>query len=119
VDPARKDGALTQIGDGATHWALVHVEDLADLYVRALEAKPRSVYVGVDDQNPTVGEVSRALAQGIGVPVRSVDLATATERMGPIAAAFALDQQLTAAKARRELGWAPKHTDAVAELSAQ
>ena len=117
VDPARKAGELTQIGDGSTHWALVHVEDLADLYVRALDAPPRSVYVGVDDQNLTVGEISRVLAKSVGVPVAPVDLATATERMGPIAEAFALDQQLTGAKARRELGWAPKHTDAVAELA--
>ncbi|GAA3432901.1 NAD-dependent epimerase/dehydratase family protein [Kutzneria kofuensis] len=117
VDPARRDGELAQIGDGSTHWALVHVDDLAELYVRALDAKPRSVYVGVDDQNPTIAEVSRALAHAVGVPVKRIDLAEATERMGPIAEAFALDQQLTSAKARRELGWAPRHTDAVAELA--
>ncbi|MEV6610436.1 NAD-dependent epimerase/dehydratase family protein [Kutzneria sp. NPDC051319] len=117
VDPARRDGELPQIGDGSTHWALVHVEDLADLYVRALTAKPRSVFVGVDDQNPTIADVSRALAHATGVPVRAMDLAEATRRMGPIAEAFALDQQLTGAKARRELGWQPRHTDAVAELA--
>lgn len=117
VDPARRDGELPQIGDGSTHWALVHVEDLADLYVRALNAKPRSVFVGVDDQNPTIADVSRALAHAAGVPVRAMDLAEATRRMGPIAEAFALDQQLTGAKARRELGWQPRHTDAVAELA--
>jgi nucleoside-diphosphate-sugar epimerase len=117
LDPARKDGELIQIGDGSTHWALVHVEDLADLYVRALNAKPRSVFVAVDDQNPTIADVSRSLAHAAGVPVKSVDLAEATRRMGPIAEAFALDQRLTAAKARRELGWQPRHTDAVAELA--
>ncbi|MFC0435197.1 NAD-dependent epimerase/dehydratase family protein [Kutzneria buriramensis] len=116
VEPARKDGELLQIGDGSTHWALVHVEDLAELYVRALDAKPRSVYVGVDDQNPTTGDVSRVLAKSLDVPVREVTEAEAAERMGPIAEAFALDQRLTAAKARRELGWLPKHTDALAEL---
>jgi nucleoside-diphosphate-sugar epimerase len=117
LDPARQDGVLVQIGDGRTHWALVHVEDLADLYVRALNAKPRSVFVNVNDQNPTIADVSRSLAHAAGVPVKAVDLAEATRRMGPIAEAFALDQQLTAAKARRELGWQPRHTDAVAELA--
>ena len=29
--------------------------------------------------------------------------------MGPITDAFVLDQRLTSAKARRELGWRPKH----------
>jgi nucleoside-diphosphate-sugar epimerase len=117
VQPARKDGELVRIGDGSTHWALVHVEDLAELYVRALDAEPRSVYIGVDDQNPTTGEVSAALARALDVPVREVGVAEAAESMGPIAEAFALDQQLTAAKARRELGWLPKHTDALAELA--
>jgi nucleoside-diphosphate-sugar epimerase len=116
LQPARKDGELVRIGDGSTHWALVHVDDLAELYVRALDARPRSVYVGVDDQNPTTGEVSQVLAKALDVPVREVDAAEAAERMGPIAEAFALDQRLTAAKARRELGWLPKHTDALAEL---
>ena len=117
LDPAREDGFVAQIGDGSTHWALVHVDDLADLYVRALDAPPRSVYVGVDDQNPTIGEVSRALAEAAGEPVRAIDLTEATEKMGPIAEAFALDQRLTSAKARRELGWAPTHADAVTELA--
>jgi nucleoside-diphosphate-sugar epimerase len=117
LGPARRAGELIQIGDGHTHWALVHVEDLADLYVRALDAKPRSVFVGVDDQNPTIAEVSRSLAHAAGVPVNAVDLGEATRQLGPIAEAFALDQRLTAAKARRELGWQPRHTDAVAELA--
>jgi hypothetical protein len=34
--------------------------------------------------------------------------------MGPVADAFALDQRLTSAKARRELGWAPTHGDPLA-----
>jgi nucleoside-diphosphate-sugar epimerase len=116
LQPARKDGELVRIGDGSTHWALVHVDDLAELYVRALDARPRSVYVGVDDQNATTGEISEVLAKALDVPVREVDAAEAAERMGPIAEAFALDQRLTAAKARRELGWLPKHADALAEL---
>ena len=37
--------------------------------------------------------------------------------MGPIAEAFALDQQLTGARARRELGWTPTHLNALAELA--
>ena len=38
--------------------------------------------------------------------------------MGPVADAFALDQQLTPAKAQRELGWTPVHLDPLSELAA-
>ncbi|MFD4814795.1 hypothetical protein ACFWNS_40285, partial [Streptomyces sp. NPDC058418] len=43
--------------------------------------------------------------------------AQAADRMGPIAEAFALDQRMTGARARRELGWKPQHTDALTELA--
>jgi hypothetical protein len=36
--------------------------------------------------------------------------------MGPIADAFALDQQMTPARATAELGWVPEHTDPVTEF---
>jgi nucleoside-diphosphate-sugar epimerase len=38
--------------------------------------------------------------------------------MGVIAGAYALDQQLTSDRARRELGWEPKHLDAVGDIAA-
>ena len=41
LDPAFFGDARI-IGDGANHWPLVHVEDIADLYVRALDAAPGS-----------------------------------------------------------------------------
>jgi hypothetical protein len=37
--------------------------------------------------------------------------------MGPIADAFALDQQFTADRAREDLGWTPAHTDPLAVLA--
>ncbi|WP_203737318.1 NAD-dependent epimerase/dehydratase family protein, partial [Actinoplanes italicus] len=41
-------GALTLIGDGTQHWATVHVDDLAELYVAAFErAGHGEVFLGV------------------------------------------------------------------------
>jgi nucleoside-diphosphate-sugar epimerase len=102
------------IGDGANHWALVHASDLAELYALALRAPAKSVYAGVSGQNVRLADIVSVLAAGS--PIARLTLAEAVERMGPIAEAFALDQQLTPARARRELGWAPRHLDALAEL---
>ncbi|MFF4397130.1 hypothetical protein [Streptomyces sp. NPDC001480] len=41
----------------------------------------------------------------------------AVRRMGPIAGAFALDQQFSGARARREFGWTPTRLDALTELA--
>lgn len=117
--PGRAEGAVPCVGDGANHWALVHVDDIAELYVLALNAAAGSVYLGVSEEHPTAAQAAEALSRGIGRPgaVRRLDAAEAEDRMGPLAEAFTLDQRLTSARARRELGWNPAHRDALAEFA--
>ncbi|MGH3416233.1 MAG: NAD-dependent epimerase/dehydratase family protein [Actinocrinis sp.] len=117
--PGRAAGAVPCIGDGSNHWSLVHVDDLAALYVLALSAQAGAVYLGVGEPAVTAGQVAQAVSRAIGHPgsVRHLTQQQAVEQMGPIAGAFALDQQLTSAKARRELGWAPVHADPLEELA--
>jgi nucleoside-diphosphate-sugar epimerase len=119
VEPGRAAGAVPCIGDGSNHWALVHVDDLAELYVLALNAPAGGIYAGVSGQNLPVVTITQALSHAAGCPGRidSLTLEEAIQRMGPIAEAFALDQQLTGARARRELGWTPTHLDALTELA--
>ncbi|MFF1356638.1 NAD-dependent epimerase/dehydratase family protein [Streptomyces sp. NPDC058297] len=119
AEPGRAAGAVPCIGDGSNHWALVHVDDLAELYVLALNAPAGSVYAGVSDQNVPLADITRALSQAVGYPgsIDSLTLEEAVRRMGPVAEAFALDQQFTGARARRELGWTPTRLDALTELA--
>ncbi|WP_394618538.1 NAD-dependent epimerase/dehydratase family protein [Lentzea sp. JNUCC 0626] len=118
AQPGKASGAIPYIGDGTNHWSLVHVDDLADLYVAALEAKPGSVYLGVGGVDPAAREVATAISHGAGLEGRTTALSLdeARAQMGPIADAFALDQQFTPARARTELGWTPQHTDPLAEF---
>ncbi|MFF1682282.1 NAD-dependent epimerase/dehydratase family protein [Streptomyces sp. NPDC058256] len=119
VEPGRAAGAVPCIGDGSNHWALVHVDDIAELYVLALNAPAGSVYAGVGGQNLPLADITRALSHAAGFPdrIESLTLTEAVRRMGPIAEAFALDQQFSGARARRELGWTPTRLDALAELA--
>lgn len=121
VQPGKKNGAVPYIGNGANHWALVHLDDVASLYVAALSAKAGSVYLGVGGVNPTAKEVAEACAHAAGIEGKttSISLEQAHELMGPIADAFVLDQQLTPAKAQRELGWVPTHTDPLRLLASK
>ncbi|MEU4098842.1 NAD-dependent epimerase/dehydratase family protein [Streptomyces sp. NPDC026673] len=117
--PGKRAGVIPYIGDGGAHWALVHVEDLAELYVAALGAEPGAVYVGVGGVNPIARDVATAISRAAGIEGKttSISLEEARDRMGPIAEAFVLDQRFTPARALAELGWTPRHTDPLAELA--
>jgi nucleoside-diphosphate-sugar epimerase len=117
--PGRTSGAVPCVGEGSNHWAMVHVEDLAELYVLALRAPAGAVYAGVSDQHPTAVEIAEAVSRSIGRPgsVERLSPEEAEARMGPIAEAFALDQRLTGARARTRLGWRPARRDALEELA--
>lgn len=117
--PAR-DGAAHYIGEGENHWGVVHVDDVAQLYVAALAAPAGGVYLGVDGQQPTMRGIAEAVSAGAGHPgsASSISMDQASQEFGPLADAFALDQRFSAARARRELGWTPPARDILAELAA-
>ena len=110
--PRDDAGNLVMIGDGQQHWSTVHVADIADFFRRALENdSARGYYVVGNGVNPTVAELTEAAAVAVGAPGAvpgSVDEARA--RLGEyFADVLLLDQSATAARARRELGWEPRH----------
>lgn len=113
------DGAVNYLGDGTTHTTLVHVDDIAALYVLALGAEAGSKYLGVSE-SLTQLEVAEALAKAPGTPdeVASWPADDARAAFGGLADAMLLDQRASGAKAQRELGWAPVHPDAAAGLAA-
>jgi nucleoside-diphosphate-sugar epimerase len=118
--PART-GSAHYIGSGENRWAMVHVDDIAELYVAALAAPAGSVYAGVDDtQSPTMRQIAETVSTAAGHPgtASSITMGQARQEFGPLADAFALDQSLSSARARRELHWAPTDRDILTELSA-
>ncbi|BCY11461.1 NAD-dependent epimerase/dehydratase family protein [Actinoplanes sp. L3-i22] len=116
-DPA----ALRLVGPGTQHWTSVHVDDLAELYVAALDqAESGSVYLGVSGDNPTVRELGEAASRRLGLDGRVVpeDATALVERLGGFGAALLLDQQATGEKARRELAWKPSRRSLIEEFAA-
>lgn len=108
-----EEGVIPLVGSGEQHWASVHVDDLAELYVLALEQGATGVFIGASGGNPTV----RELAEATGSVVRPESVDASRERLGAgFADALLLDQQASGAKARTVLGWAPTRPSAVDEL---
>lgn len=115
--PRTASGALTLIGDGEQHWTCVHVDDLARLYLLAVEHPASHGRVIGSDGNPTsVRAIAMSVAGPAGVVAESVDAARA--RFGAaFADALLLHQRAHGAKARA-LGWEPEHTNVLDEVRA-
>jgi nucleoside-diphosphate-sugar epimerase len=108
----RAEGVVRYIGDGENLWPLVHVEDLADLYVLALQAPAGSLYFASSGPALPV----RRIAEAAGPRAESITLEEARLAMGPVADALALNQRISSRKAMQELGWTPKAKSVMEEL---
>jgi len=109
---AANERALGCIGDGSNRWAMVHVDDLADLYVRLIDTGiAGEVFNATDRSRATVSEMVRAVARvtGFAGEIRHVPLKEAHEAMGDFAECLAVDQHVDSRKAVRRLGWQPRH----------
>jgi nucleoside-diphosphate-sugar epimerase len=116
---ARQHGAARVIGDGQNRWTFVHVDDLADLYVRALGAASGTLLFAAHGPARRVREVAEAAsrAAGAGGRVETVPLEEARKTMGPLADALALDQQISGERAMRLLGWRPQAPGVIEDLA--
>jgi nucleoside-diphosphate-sugar epimerase len=113
--------AIRVVGSENVHWPLVHSEDLATLYALALEHAPaRSNYIGAGIEGLAVGRIARAFARRFGTRHHDPEIVSAeavAAELGAWARGYALDQRLSGAKARRELGWKPRHLDPAREIA--
>jgi nucleoside-diphosphate-sugar epimerase len=99
------------VGDGAGVWSFVHIEDAADATVAAIEHGRRGIYNVVDDEPAPVAEWLPAIAKAYGAkPPRHVPLWLGKIVAGEAAAVMMTEVRgASNAKAKRELGWQPRH----------
>jgi nucleoside-diphosphate-sugar epimerase len=119
VESARKEGAARYVGTGENRWPFVHVDDLADLYLLALERAPAgSLLLAVDGPSLPVRDVAAAASRGAGKAGHTVatPLEQARRELGKYADALALDQQASGRRARELLGWRPHRPDVLEDL---
>ena len=112
-----REGVVRYVGSGENHWPFVHVEDLADLYILALQAPAGSLYFASAGPAMPVKEVALATAARNAARVESIPLAEARRTMGLMADALTLDQRISSRKAMQELGWSPKAKSLTEELA--
>ncbi len=120
IELARKSGAAKHIGTGANIWSNVHIDDLVDLYLRAVEKAPPGAFYFAENGENSMREMCQAISRmlGYGGDTQAMDLETAAAEWGegPANDTMASNSRVRAVRARRELAWAPKAPSLIAEI---
>jgi nucleoside-diphosphate-sugar epimerase len=117
---ALKDKSVKVIGSGNNHLPPIHVEDLADSYLRAAESGlGGELFLLADASTATAKQMATAAAKAAGYhgDVQLWPVADAAKAMGVWVEGLGLDQHVDSGKARRVLGWEPKHRPFVEEAA--
>jgi nucleoside-diphosphate-sugar epimerase len=99
------------IGQGAGVWSFIHIADAAEATVAAVEHGERGPYNVVDDDPAPVDEWLPALAERLGAP-KPWRVPRSLGRLFAGEAGVAMMTEVRGAsnaKAKRELGWQPRH----------
>jgi nucleoside-diphosphate-sugar epimerase len=110
IDPVRKR-QFPIVGDGGGFFSFIHLDDAAAATVVALERGEPGVYHIVDDDPAPVREWLPVMAEALGAkPPRRVPVWLARLFAGEIAVMMGTESRAASnAKAKRELGWTPRH----------
>jgi nucleoside-diphosphate-sugar epimerase len=117
---AKKHSVPKHIGRGLNIWSNVHVDDLVDLYLRALErAPPGAFYYAANGEN-SMREACQAIGRmlGLGERTEPMTLEEAAAEWGEGAASYTMgsNSRVRAVRARRELGWQPHRAPLLEEI---
>jgi nucleoside-diphosphate-sugar epimerase len=107
---SKEKGHGVYFGKGANRWSNLHIEDLADLYLLAMEkAKAGSIYYA-ENGSATIKELAVKISDVFQLnEAQSVPVEDGVKQFGAIGAhfGFASSSYCCADKARSELGWRP------------
>jgi nucleoside-diphosphate-sugar epimerase len=99
------------VGDGRGVWSFVHIDDAAEATALAIERGGAGIYNIVDDDPATVAEwlPEAARIAGAPAPLRVPRLVGRLVAGAPAVVMMTEARGASNAKAKRELGWQPRH----------
>jgi nucleoside-diphosphate-sugar epimerase len=113
---ARAHGAVQLVGAGLNVWSNVHIDDLAELYLLVLSKAPAGSFYFAENGEASFSEMGTAIAKRLGLSrVESLPPESAAQQWGESKAYLTLgsNSRVRATRARRELGWAPRHASVI------
>jgi len=114
---ARKSGIVRHVGPGLNIWSNVHIDDVVDLYLLALEKTEAGAFYFVESGEASFRDMAAAMARALdlGEP-QDWPLEQAKEEWGYEMASYGLgsNSRVRGKRAREQLGWQP-HRPSVLE----
>jgi nucleoside-diphosphate-sugar epimerase len=109
IDFAREARQAVYVGRGLNRWSTVHIADVVDLYLLALERAPSGTFAFVESGEAAFLDMARSIAEGLslGGPI-SMPIAAAEEQWGRSRAHYSLaSNSRVRSKRTGGLGWNP------------
>lgn len=119
IREAHEKAVVRFVGTGDNRWPQVHVDDLAALYVLAMERAPAGTILNATShESVRVRDVAEAASRAGGAngQVEAWPLEEARGSLGFYADALALDQQISGKRAEELLGWRPQGPSLLEDL---
>ena len=120
VGNALEQGSVQIVGAGLNIWSNVHIDDVTDLYLLALEKAPAGSFYFAENGEASFGVIGAAISKRLRrASVESLAPEEAARRWGESKAYFSLgsNSRVRALRARRELGWNPQHSSVLAWIA--
>jgi nucleoside-diphosphate-sugar epimerase len=120
IDLARRTGAARHIGPGTNVWSNVHIRDLADLYLLALQSAPAGSFFYAENGENAMRDVCAAIGKTLGYGEGTTEMTLAEAAgywgEGPANDTMGSNSRVRALRARAELGWAPNGPSLIEEI---
>jgi nucleoside-diphosphate-sugar epimerase len=120
IRQAVKSGVPRYIGDGENVWSTVHIEDVADAFLLALNGARAGSYFFIENGEASLKSIVESIARLLGSkqPPQSWSIDDAVAEWGPQSAWISLggNSRVSAEKARKLLGWKPRGADLFHEI---
>ena len=115
---ARKHGVAPQLGSGGVRQGYVHIDDLVELYVLALERAPAGTMLHAVTDEIAMGDLAVSVSRlvGSGGRTEALSLMEMFARGGGGGVSLSLNKRLASQKTRAILGWAPRQYDILKDV---
>ena len=113
---ARRTGKARHVGRGLNRWSTVHIEDVAELYLSAVEGAEAGLFCFVENGEAAFRDMADAIGEALGLgPAESMPPEETVAEWGRAHAVFSLgsNSRVRGHLARARLGWSPRHGSAV------
>lgn len=120
VAQAKASGKAPYIGRGLNRWSNVHIADVADLYLLALEKAPDDLFAFVESGEASYLDMAVAIGEALDLPAASLDAEAANALWGREMAVFGLGSNSRVRGHRaRDLGWTPSRPSVIDWIRAE